>query len=240
MKHCLFLLLVVALAVAPAFAQPHFDVASIRPSAPGSTARDGKFYFQGERLVMKAATLGDVLDSLNGFQLFRVVGGPPWMRTDRYDIKAKSDHVLAQNERDPAIMALLADRFKLESHKETRDIPGFVLRPPKTMSNVKPATGEEKYSIRMDDRHDVVFTAVPMSGVANYLSQMLRGPISDETDLKGSYDFVLALSRIEPQPNESFGERVREAAEAAGFHLENRQIPLEVTVVDSCSKPGDN
>jgi uncharacterized protein (TIGR03435 family) len=237
MKRCLFLLLAIT---ASAPAQPHFDVASIRPSAPGSTARNGQFYFQGERLVMKAATLGDILDSLNGFQLFRVVGGPPWMRTDRYDIEAKSDHVLAQSEKEPAIMALLADRFKLESHQETRDIPGFVLRPPKTLANVKPAASEEKYSIRMNDQHDVVFTAVTMNGVTNYLSQMLRAPISDETDLKGSYDLVLALSRIDPQPSESFGDRVREAAEAIGFHLENRQIPLEVTVVDSCSRPGDN
>lgn len=237
MKHCLLLLLA---ATAPVFAQAHFDVASIRPSAPGSTAGDGKVYFQGERFVMTAATLGDVLDFLNGFQLFRVVGGPPWMRTDRYDIEAKSDHVLTPNEKEPAIMALLADRFKLESHKETRDIPGFVLRPPKTMTNVKPAPAEEKYSIRMNDQHDIVFTAVTMNGVTNYLSQMLRAPISDETDLKASYDFVLALSRIDPQPNESFGDRVREAAEAVGFHLENRRIPLEVTVVDRCSPPAGN
>jgi uncharacterized protein (TIGR03435 family) len=177
---------------------------------------------------------------VNGFQLFRVVGGPPWMRTERYDIEAKSDRVLAQNEKEPAIMALLADRFKLESHKEMRDIAGFVLRAPKTMANVKPAAADEKYAIGMNDQHDVAFTAVPMNGVTNYLSQMLRAPVSDETDLKGFYDFVLALSRIDPQPNESFGDRVREAAEAAGFHLENRQIPLEVTVVDRCSPPDDN
>ncbi len=237
MKRSLFLLLA---ATTPVFAQPHFDVASIRPSAPGSTARDGQFYFQGERLVIKAATLGDILDFLNGFQLFRVAGGPPWMRTDRYDIEAKSDHVLTQDEKAPAILALLADRFRLESHKETRDIAGFVLRPPKTMANVKPASADEKYSIRMNDQRDIVFTSVAMNGVTNYLSQMLRAPVSDETGLKGAWDFVLALSRIDPQPNESFGDRVREAAEAVGFHLENRRIPLEVTVVDRCSPPGAN
>ena len=79
-----------------------------------------------------------------------------------------------------------------------------------------------------------------MNGVTNYLSQMLRAPICDETELKGSYDFALALSRIDPQPNESFGDRVREAAEAVGFRLEHRQVPLEVTVVDRCSPPVDN
>jgi CheY-like chemotaxis protein len=69
----------------------------VRPSAPGSTARDGKVYFQGERFVMTAATLGDILDFLNGFQLFRVVGGPPWMRLILLDMnlpKRSGDEVL--------------------------------------------------------------------------------------------------------------------------------------------------
>ena len=228
------------IAAAPAFAQAHFEVASIRPSAPGKTARDGQFYFQNDRLVMKAATVGDILDFVDGFQLFRVVGGPPWMRTDRYDVEAKSDHVLEQKERGPAIMALLADRFKLESHKETRDVLSFVLRPPKTLKDVKLAATDEKSSIRMNDQRDVIFTAVAMNGVANYLSQMLGAPVTDETELKGAYDFVLALSKIEPQPNQSFGDRVREAAEAVGFRIESKRVPMEVTVVDRCSRPSDN
>jgi uncharacterized protein (TIGR03435 family) len=236
MKTYLFLFL----AAAQAFAQAHFEVASIRPSAPGVTARDGQFNFQNERLVMKAATVGDMLDFVHGFQLFRVVGGPPWMRTDRYDVEAKSDHVLTQKERGPAVMALLADRFKLESHNETRDVLGFVLRAPKNLEKVKLAAADEKSSIRGNDQRDVILTAVAMNGVTNYLSQILGTPVADETELKGAYDFVLSVSKIEPQPNQSFGDRVREAAEAVGFRIESKRIPMEVTVVDRCSRPSDN
>ncbi|HVW11147.1 MAG TPA: TIGR03435 family protein [Bryobacteraceae bacterium] len=231
---------VILLAAVPAFAQPHSEVASIRPSAPGSTPRDARFFFQNERLIIKAATVGDILDFVNGFQLFRVVGGPPWMRTDRYDIEAKSDHVLSRDEKGPAIMALLAERFRLESHKETRDVPGFVLRGSKTMPQVKPAAADERSSIGMNDTQDVAFTATSMSSLTNYLSQILRGPFSDETGLQGNYDFVFAISKVDPQPNQPISDRIREAAEAVGFRIENKRISMEVTVVDSCSRPGDN
>jgi len=136
-------------------------------------------------------------------------------------------------------MALLAERFHLESHRERREVPGMVLRASQTPRGLKQAGSNESYSIRMD-RGDVVFTAVPMSGVTNYLSNMLKAPVVDETELKGTYDFELATSRVEPQPGMTWGDRVREAVEAIGFRMENRRIPLEITVVDRCERPSAN
>jgi uncharacterized protein (TIGR03435 family) len=231
-------LLLLAAAAVPAWSQAHFEVASIRPSQPGMTARDARVNFRGARFEVKAATVGDILDMLGGFQLFRVVGGPAWMRTDRFDIEAKADRSLDSADRQPAVMALLAERFHLESHREKREMPGIALRFPRP-EGLKQAASDETYSIRMD-RGDAVFTAVTMSGVTNYLSQMLRAPVVDETELKGSYDFVLSISRIESEPGMNFGDRVREAAEAIGFRVENRRIPLEVTVVDRCERPTAN
>lgn len=223
---------------APAWPQARFEVASIRPSQPGMTARDARANFHGDRFEVKASTVGDILDMLGGWQLFRVAGGPDWMRTDRYDIEAKSDRPLQEKSRNAAVMALLAERFQLQSHSEQREVPGIVLRASKTAGGLKQADAGENYSIRMD-RGDVMFTAVPMPGLTNYLSQMLRTPVVDETELKGTYSFLLATSKVE-QPGMSFGDRVREAVEAIGFRIENRKIPLEVTVVDRCERPTAN
>jgi uncharacterized protein (TIGR03435 family) len=55
---------------------------------------------------------------LGGFRLFRVVGGPDWMRTDRYEIGAKADRLFEVADRQEAVMGLLAERFQLESHRE--------------------------------------------------------------------------------------------------------------------------
>lgn len=58
---------------------------------------------------------------------------------------------------------------------------------------------------------NVVFRAVPISSVTNYLSQMWKAPVADETELKGTYNFELATSLIESQPGINWGDRVREA-----------------------------
>lgn len=231
-------ILLLALAAAPAWAQPKFEVASIKPSAPGATPQDARFNMRGDRLDITAATVGDILDWLNGFQLFRVVGGPTWMRTDRYDIVAKADQPIAQPELKSAVMALLAERFQLQSHAETRDVPGFTIGAPKP-GTLKPAASDDKNSIRTVNG-DVVFTAVPMSTLTNRLSQMWAGPVEDLTKLEGSYNFTLAFSQVERHPGEKYADWARSATEEAGFRVEARKIPLEVTVVDRCERPSEN
>lgn len=202
--------------------------------------RDARHNLSGDRFEAKGMTVGDILDMLGGYQLFRVVGGPAWMRTDRYDIEAKADQALTGADQNAAVMALLAERFRLESHKETRDLTGFVLRIPKVPAGLKRAGDKEIYSVANDARHDIVFTGYPMASFTNYLSQMLKGPLVDETDLAGGYDFSLPLSQVSVQPGQSLADRVREAAEAFGFRIEEKKIPLEVTVIDRCERPSEN
>jgi uncharacterized protein (TIGR03435 family) len=235
---CSIMLLLVATAV-PACSQLRFEVASIRPSQPG-TAQDARVRIRGDRLEIHAYTVKDILDWLNGYQLHRVTGGPDWMGTDRYDIEAKADGSLeAAPDGKEAIMALLAERFQLQSHRETRQLPAIVLRAPGTPRGLKPAGSDETYSIRMESG-DVVLTAVPMATVTNYLSQMWRVPVVDETELKGKYDFRLATSQVVGEPEMKLGDRVREAIMAIGFRVEDRRMPLEVTVVDRCERPSAN
>jgi hypothetical protein len=109
---------------------PHFEVASIRPSPPGATVQQAHFstpFGVADRFDAEGVTVGDILDMLNGWQLGRVLGGPAWMRTDRYDIHAKAGTPISSEERKSAVMALLAERFQLVAHRETRDIPAAVL-----------------------------------------------------------------------------------------------------------------
>ena len=240
LKTCSTVLLLFA-AAAPAFPQVRFQVASIRPSQPG-TAEDARVSIRGDRLEIHAYTVRDILDWLNGFQLHRVVGGPDWMRTDRYDIQAKADGPLQADNGQAgkaAIMALLAERFQLQSHQETRQLPATVLRAPGALRSLKPAGTDEKYSIRME-RGDVVLTAVPMAAVTNYLANMWRVPVVDETELKGKFNFRLATAQMEGDPETKLGDRVRQAIEAIGFRVDDRRVPLEVTVVDRCERPSAN
>jgi len=224
----------------PAQPQTGFEVASIRPSQPGVEPAGSRFSFRGDRFEAKAATVGDLLDMMVGFQLYRVIGGPSWMKTDRYDIVARADHEIAPPDQYAAVMSLLIDRFKLQSHKETREVPGLVLRARHLPAGVKPAADHETYSVRPDGQGHFIFTATPLSALTNFLSQQTHVPVTDETDLKGAYDFVVATVDVQPQPGEDWGDRVREAVEALGFQVESRRVSLEITVVDGCERPAGN
>ncbi len=137
-------------------------------------------------------------------------------------------------------MSLLIDRFKLQSHKETREVPGLVLRARRLPAGVKPSADRETYSVRPDGQGNFIFTATPSSALTNFLSQQTHVPVTDETDLKGAYDFVVATVDVQPQPVEDWGDRVRDAVDALGFHVESRQVSLEITVVDRCERPTEN
>ena len=226
--------------LSPVIGQVRFEVASIRPSRPGAGPQDGRSVFRAERFDAEAYTVADVLDMLNGGQLHRVVGGPAWMTTDRFEIHAKATAPVPPEGRREAIMALLAERFNLSVHLETREIPAMVLLAPKKPGGLKPAAAGETSSVRLNDRNDPTFTAEPMSTFTNYLSQMWHWPVVDQTGLEGAFDFSLNPSEVDPQPGENWGDRVREAVIAAGFKVEERKVPAEVTVVDRCDRPSAN
>jgi uncharacterized protein (TIGR03435 family) len=221
-------------------AQVRFEVASIRPSAPDAGPRDGRINIHGDRFDAEASTVGDIFDMLNGWRLFGVTGGPAWMRTDRYTIHAKADAEIPAEGREAAVMALLAERFHLATHRETRAIPTIVLLAPKRPAGLKPAADGETYSIRYGPHNDPTFTSVRMSAVANYLSQMWQSPVADQTGLEGAFDFSLEPSAMDVLPGQVWSDRVREAMRAFGFKIETRNVPTEVTVVDRCERPSEN
>jgi uncharacterized protein (TIGR03435 family) len=223
-----------------AHAQARFEVASIRPSRPGATASDGRAFMGEFAFDAEAATVGDILDMLNDWHLKRVVGGPDWIRTDRYDIHAKAGDSIPSEQRKDAVRALLAERFKLVVHQETRDISAIVLTAPKRPSGLKPADDGEAYSIRVGAHGDINFVAVPMSGLTNLLSQVWQLPVVDQTGLEGKFDFTVTTSAVAPAPDMRYGDLVREALFDFGFKVETKKVPLQMTVVDRCERPSEN
>jgi uncharacterized protein (TIGR03435 family) len=240
-----------------ASAQVRYEVASIHPSRPGTGPNDGRISFgpdtykvgetPSNRFDAEAATVGDILDMLNGWQHYRVVGGPGWMRADRYDIHAKADAAIPPAKQRDAVLALLAERFKLSVHRETRDVPTFVLLASKNPGGRKPASTGEEESEHYNGA-EITYIAVPMSDFINRLSQFLQSPAIDKTELEGAFDFSINLSAVAPQPEgrtsaerrASVQDRVREALPAVGLKVEERKMPIEITVVDQCERPSEN
>lgn len=116
----------VPIAAQQAASDPTFEVASVRPNTSG---------YAGWRLEPQA---GGRLTGTNvpaaalirfAYDLpdFQISGGPGWLGSDRFDIAAKAEGDAPVNQTRLMLRTLLAERFKLTVHTETRDLPIYAL-----------------------------------------------------------------------------------------------------------------
>ncbi len=100
-----------------------FEVASVKPAIP-----------QGMMLVRPLpgrltanASLQMLIQNAYGVQAFQVAGGPEWARSERYAVEATANPAATRAQILVMLQALLAERFQLKIHRETRDLPAFSL-----------------------------------------------------------------------------------------------------------------
>lgn len=111
---------------APAPGSPAFEVASVKPNNSGEFG--GGFGGRpGGQLVVRNYTLWDIIRNAYDLQGFQIVGGPDWIRRDRFDILAKAAGDVPTPQMVRMVRTLLADRFKLVVHTETREIPIYAM-----------------------------------------------------------------------------------------------------------------
>ena len=104
-----------------------FDVASIKRTPP-DTGPGADFVAQpGGRLHVRNNPVTNLIGNVYGVEGYRLVGGPEWIRADRYDIEAKAEDNPSRAEMMLMLQTLLADRFQLRLHRETREMPAYVL-----------------------------------------------------------------------------------------------------------------
>src|SRR5689334_19123490 len=118
-------LLALLLALAAQAAPTTFEVASVKPHAPGNPRAmmvadaSGRFTAVGISLAM-------LIRTTYGLQEDQVIG-PEWLRSERFDVTAKAADGTSPTAMGPMLQALLADRFQLTSHRETRELPVFAI-----------------------------------------------------------------------------------------------------------------
>jgi uncharacterized protein (TIGR03435 family) len=120
---------VVIWAQSPA-ARSEFEVASIKRNVSGDLGR----YLKPApgRVTVSNMTVKDLLTIAYQVRDFQISGGPGWVNSDHYDIEAKTDGNAAPTQVQQMIRALLEDRFKLKVHRETKELPIYVLTVAKT------------------------------------------------------------------------------------------------------------
>src|SRR5437870_5825244 len=130
MRILVLIILGIAVVAIPIWSQ-QFEVASVKVHPPpltqiSVTNRGGRFIATGFSLKMLVGRGYGVPEG-------RVIGGPNWIDSERYDIEAKAPDITPAPPLQPMLQAMLADRFQLKAHKETRELPVYelVVRDPK-------------------------------------------------------------------------------------------------------------
>lgn len=217
---------------------PRFEVASIRPNAnPGHNNIEPA----PGRLTMSSVSLNTCLKYAYHVTSHQIAG-PPWIDTQTFDIVATALGATGQDVR-PLVQTLLADRFKLALHHETRELAGFALTVAKDGPKFRESEGDGEGN--MNGGRILIADRTNMAKFAELLSGPMRGPVVDQTGLKGRYDFKLDLTPfLKVGPEEASPDSVavfRAAVGQLGLKLEPKKLPLDVLVIDHIEKiPTEN
>jgi uncharacterized protein (TIGR03435 family) len=138
----IFLLLTanIALAQAPV---PSFEVASVKPAAPGQRTRFARF-LPGGNLSVTNMSVRELITTAFQIQPFQISGGPAWLSSEFYDISAKGQEGSARNQIPAMLQSLLADRFALRFHRDTKEMPVYALVVAKNAGKATPGLTESK------------------------------------------------------------------------------------------------
>jgi|SRR5215471_1790512 len=243
-------LLVVAVGISNALS---FDVATIKEST--SLEQDGVFRQQPGRFTVTNLSLRSIIRYAFRLREYQVVQVPSWADT-RYSINATFANAAADNEQVRTMMqSLLADRFALRSHRESRTLRKYALTkaradgafgPKLARSDVdcgkRPvapqtcAMFETAWSIRGFTR------TIPQ--LVQLLDEIVGSPVQDRTGLTGTFNFDLQWGKpgdvpIDPsqQTVESLASLFTALQEQLGLKLESERGPVDVLVVDHVEKP---
>jgi uncharacterized protein (TIGR03435 family) len=237
-------------------ANPSFEVATVKPSQPD---RPGKLFgVRGNHFTTINTTLTDLITFAYGVQQKQVVGQPDWMDKDKWDIEAQPDVPGAPNKQQVATMVqkLLADRFQLKFHKDTKELSAYIL----TI-----AKGGQKMTAGSTDPNQLpalFFRGLGVLTVQNATMQDFAGlmqtavldrPVVDQTALPGKWNFLLKWTPDESQFG-GMGVKVPPPSDAAdappplftaiqeqiGLKLEAGKAQVPVLVIDKVEKPSAN
>ncbi|HVV45990.1 MAG TPA: TIGR03435 family protein, partial [Bryobacteraceae bacterium] len=246
---------------APAAAQsPSFEAASIRPNNSG----DNHVYVRlvpGGGVRAFNASLQAVITTAWQIPDFELADIPGWMKSDRWDIEAKGSGETAPLEILRNLQSLLADRFHLRVHTETRQMPVYALLiakggpklppareecwdpkggvpPPSPMA--RPCGGFNRAPNQLLGARDTT------ANLAQVLAKTLGRSVIDRTGLSGTWDVTLKWTPDEllragaAFANEQAGSIFTALQEQLGLRLESQKGPVHVLVIDNAERPSPN
>jgi uncharacterized protein (TIGR03435 family) len=236
---------------------PTFDVAAIHQHIPDphehnsiwSSPTDSHFKAANMSVIGLIHWAYDVPES-------QIIDAPHWAGSIYFDIEASSDASVdesmahlspdaAKLEKERMVEALLAERFKLVTHIETRQLPVYNL----VVAKGEPKLGDSKSdgtTINHWRDHIEVQAANSIAVLAEELSKEVGRPVIDKTGIAGRYDLKVrwtpdvdaaAAGNASPDAPPSIFTAL---TEQLGLKLEPDKGPVQVLVIDHVEMPTGN
>ena len=233
-----------------AAAPPAFEVASVKVNTAGTNGGMGRGGMGGHGFDTITPSPSGV--SVIDVRLKSViqwayhvqpvqVSGPGWLDVDRYDIVAKAAGAVSEEQLRLMMQTLLADRFKLALHHESKEMQAYVVTVAKSGLKMKESTSEGDMDIQPSAPAGAAFQRATVSKLAELLSGPLQSPVIDETGLTGRYDFKLDLSGfLDPSTpmgiNDVIPILIQAAQQQLGIKVDQKKVVVEMLMVDHAEK----
>src|SRR5438132_42456 len=120
---------------------PVFDIADVHSSAHSTNPNMTGGTIRAGRYELRKATMVDLIRTAYSVDADSVVGGPSWLESDRFDVIAKAPPSTSPETVKLMLQALLADRFKLIVHTDSKPVAAFVLSAGKGKPKLKESEG---------------------------------------------------------------------------------------------------
>ena len=228
-----------------------FEVASVKPNKSGTPNAIPPLLPNGGYSASNVA-LKSVIANAYEVRIFQVEGGPDWLTSERFDIIARGKEGTPDRLRPAMLRSLLADRFKLVAHFETREQPVYALVLLRSDARLGPGlkpsapqqrpAGSARFPLtslsnglaRISGSH------VTLDSFATVLtSSVFSQRVIDRTGLKGEFELDLQFA-----PDSGVTQRASElpsiftaVQEQLGLRLQPERGPVPFLVIDSIQRP---
>jgi uncharacterized protein (TIGR03435 family) len=230
---------------------PAFDVASVKASQHAvGPDYNNQFTYSPTGITARNATLKRLLADAYHLQLNQV-SGPSWLDQNEYEIDARAAGASTREQMALMLRSLVAERFKVKQHSETRAMRVYALEVGKSGAKIHPITGGEvvaagggfhfhgemrQFADLLAVQFSIPATANPNEPVRASAAQVL---VVDKTGLEGIFDFSVD---VHPElGTDAFTLWQRALESQLGLRIESRKENVAVVVVDEAIKiPTEN
>jgi uncharacterized protein (TIGR03435 family) len=229
-----------------------FAVATIKPSAPDEVAGT---QIRGNRFVTQGTTFIDIFKYAYNVHPGQVVGGPGWLRTEKFDILAdpETEKRPSSDQMKAMVQQLLLERFHLVMHHEQNVLPVYALVKTAVTPKLTKSTADPNGIpvVGYDPSGELQVGNATMANFATFLQRfVLDRPAVDQTGIAGHFDLVLRWTPDYLRAGGKPGDSQEDASappslftamkEQLGLKLQPTKAATDVFLIDQVERPSEN